>query len=43
MMAIMGLSGFGKRQKKRTLDPSRFDKTKRVVEVNQTATYCQSS
>ncbi|EIN13578.1 transcription factor [Punctularia strigosozonata HHB-11173 SS5] len=30
MMAAMGFSGFGKAQKKRELDPKRFDKTKRA-------------
>ncbi|KAF8527864.1 transcription factor [Hysterangium stoloniferum] len=35
MMAIMGLTGFGKPQKKKQVDTSRFDKTKRTVEVQE--------
>ena len=31
MLAAMGISGFGKKQKQRQLDPKRFDKDKRVV------------
>ena len=30
VMAAMGITGFGKQQKKRTLDPHRFDKQKRA-------------
>jgi WD repeat-containing protein 70 len=30
MMAAMGITGFGKQQKQKKLDPSRFDKNKRV-------------
>ncbi|KAH8835384.1 transcription factor [Flagelloscypha sp. PMI_526] len=32
MMAAMGFAGFGKAQKKKQLDPSRFDKSKRTEE-----------
>ena len=30
MMAMMGFGGFGKQTKQKKLDPSRFDKNKRV-------------
>jgi hypothetical protein len=35
MMAAMGFGGFGKAKSKRTLDPKRFDKTKRAEEVTR--------
>lgn len=31
MMAMMGITGFGKQSKKRELDPNRFDKNRREV------------
>jgi hypothetical protein len=36
MMDMMGISGFGKATKKRTLDPNRFDKNKRDTAVRCT-------
>ncbi|KAF9535568.1 transcription factor [Crepidotus variabilis] len=37
MMAMMGISGFGKATHKKQLDPSRFDKNKRQERVETTA------
>lgn len=34
MLVAMGISGFGKASKKKTLDPARFDKNKRDLEVS---------
>lgn len=39
IMAAMGISGFGKQQKQKKLDPKRFDKNKRV-EVRASAGRC---
>lgn len=41
IFAAMGISGFGKSTKKRTLDPSRFDKNKRD-EVGNQFNHCSS-
>jgi len=35
MMAIMGLSGFGKTTKKKVVGASAFERTKRVAEVSE--------
>lgn len=37
MLEAMGITGFGKVTKKRQLDPGRFDKNKRAVEVRSSA------